>query len=126
MLTTDKGWRLCVQRGPGCLFVRLLPDANASSALDPLSDRLWALLEQHFTYSLVLEMDGIEVPDSHLLAEIAALADRIEVHEGMLRLCGLSPEGREMLHRCRGGDPVPAYVSRQDALFASYRPGQPR
>jgi anti-anti-sigma regulatory factor len=126
MLATTSAWDLDVQRGPGCLFVRLRPGGHEPSAESSLVERLWALLEQHFTYSLVLEMDQVGVLDSHLLDEIAALADRIEVHGGMLRLCGLSPESREKLHRCRQSDSLPAYRSRQDALFARCRPSQPR
>jgi len=126
MIATATFWDLQVQRGPGCLFVRLCPTTHEFLPDLSLADELWALLEQHFTYSLVLELDQVGLLDSHLLGEIATLAGRIEVHGGMLRLCGLSPESRETLRRCHLSDSLPAYLSREDALFARCRPWQPR
>jgi anti-anti-sigma regulatory factor len=126
MIVTTTGWDLDVQRGPGCLFVRLRASRRGKSLETSLAEQLWAFLEQHFTYCLVLEMDEVEHLDGDLLAQIAALADRIEVHEGMLRLCGLSPENRKILERFSQSDSLPAYRSRADAIFARCLPCQPR
>jgi anti-anti-sigma regulatory factor len=126
MLATTTGWDLDVQRGPGCLFVRLRAGGGQKSPGASLAEQLWALLEQHFTYCLVLEMDEVERLDRELLGQIAALADRIEVHEGMLRLCGLSPENRKILQRPGPGDSLSAYPSREDAIFGRCLPCQPR
>ena len=43
-----------VDRGPDWLFVRLHDDSQPS---DNLADRLWQLMEKHFVYRLVLEME---------------------------------------------------------------------
>ncbi|MGD0896490.1 MAG: STAS domain-containing protein [Thermoguttaceae bacterium] len=126
MLATTTGWDLDVERGPSCLFVRLRAGAGGAAPEASLAEQLWALMEQHFTYCLVLEMDEVELPDSRLLRQIAALAARIDVHDGMLRLCGLSPESRLALDRCNLSNALPAYPSREDALFGRCGPCRPR
>jgi anti-anti-sigma factor len=126
MLATTTGWDLDLERGPGCLFIRLRPGTCERLPETSLAERIWALLEQHLAYCLVLEMDEVDLLDSDLLGQIAALASRIDVHDGMVRLCGVSPESRETLHRANLSDSLPAYSSRQDAMFGRCGPCRPR
>ena len=78
MLAIAPGCELDVERGPDWLLVRVRNLDLAESDAPPLAERLWQLLEQHFTYRLVLELDGVQVLNSHLIGQLAAVvpADR--------------------------------------------------
>lgn len=123
----DVGWKLDVDRGPDWVFVRLLPaDAEDSTTGDfALAERVWALLEQSFTYRLVLELDDVPVIQSYLIAQLVLLSKRIHSHGGMLRLCGLSPQNEQVIQLCRLAGCLPTYHSRSHAIMGS-RPTQPR
>jgi anti-anti-sigma factor len=126
MVQTDVGWRYDVDRGPDWVFVRLHPDDECgfdSSA--SLADKLWSVLEQSFTYRLVLELDEVPIMQSYLIAQLVMLAKRIHSHGGLLRLCGLSPANQEVIHLCRLDGCLPFYGSRGDAVMG-HRPMQPR
>jgi len=102
-----------VERGPDWLFVRFRPDL---SRLDDVADRLLALLDKHFIYRLVLEMDEVEVLPSLLIGQLIMLHKRILHHDGALRLCGLSPSCAEALHFCRLDQALPSFECREDAV----------
>ena len=103
-----------VDRGPDWLFVRLRPDAKN---LDDLAARLWTLLDKHFIYRLVLEMDEVELLPSHMMGQLVMLQKRVLQHEGALRLCGLSPQCAEALHLCRLDRALPVFDCRADAVY---------
>jgi anti-anti-sigma factor len=126
MLATAPGCELDVDRGPDWLLVRVRN--LGSDAVDPprLADQLWSLLQQHFTYRLVLELDQLLVLNSHLIGQLIDLYKRIRQHEGVLRLCGLSPYNRRVLHTCCLEDRLPAYESRVDAVTGGFDPRLPR
>ncbi len=104
-------WR--VDRGPDWLFVRL--DASEEN-IDGLADRLWSLLDQHFIYRLVLEMDDVDFLPSRMMGQLIMLQKRVMQHDGALRLCGVSPSCAEALHLCRLDRALPSYRSRVDAV----------
>ena len=54
------GWMIETQRGPDWLFVQLQASEEQRAEGNELADSLWSLLEQHFTYRLVLELDRVE------------------------------------------------------------------
>ena len=58
MLATAPGCQFEVDRGPDWLLVRLRKLEADCSGLSRLADHMWQLLEQHFTYRLVLELDN--------------------------------------------------------------------
>ena len=58
MLTVASGCTLDVERGPDWLLVRIR-NLDRAEPETPLAEQLWALLEQHFTYRLVLELDEV-------------------------------------------------------------------
>jgi anti-anti-sigma factor len=117
MLTVVLGRSLEVERGPDWLLVRL-HGLDWLEAEDPaLADQVWSLLEQHLTHRLVLELDEVEVLNSHLIGQLADLYRRIEEHEGVMRICGLSPRNRQALHACRLDDRLLPYRSRKDAVM---------
>jgi len=102
-----------VERGPDWLFVRLRPDSHQ---LDDLADRLLSLLDKHFIYRLVLEMDEVEILPSLLIGQLIMLHKRILHHDGALRLCGLSHSCAEALHFCRLDQALPSFKCREDAV----------
>ena len=73
MPTTVIEWELDVQRGPGWLLVR--PTSPTQHVVEhfPLADRLWSLLERHFIYRLVLELDEVPALNSHLIGQLLLL-----------------------------------------------------
>jgi anti-anti-sigma factor len=115
------GWELDLQRGPGWLWVKLRcadPDACDSP---PLADELWSLLERHFVYRLVLELDEVQLLYSYLLGQLVLLDKRIREHEGLMRLCGISRYNQEVLHVHGLHARFPAYRDLEEAVMGSSR-----
>ena len=126
MLTIDAGCELQVERGPDWLLVRVRNLNAATSAAVPLAEQLWRLLEQHFTYRLVLELDDVPMLSDYLIEQLTQLYRQIEAHDGVLRLCGLSARSRQSLHACHLGDRLPPYEDRQEAVMGGPHRARPR
>jgi anti-anti-sigma factor len=126
MLTTSAGWDLEVERGPDWLFVRLGGRASADSDLPSLADEIWSILERHFVYRLVLQLDQVRTLDRDLLRDLVLLYRRIRRHGGMMRLCGLSAEHRKMLDESRLVRRFPAYHDLQEAVMGDCGCHKPR
>jgi anti-anti-sigma factor len=126
MLATVDRCELEVERGPDWLLIRVQSLAADPSSPPPLAARVWALAQQHFTYRLVLELDRIKVLDSCLIGQLIQLDRWIRQHDGTLRLCGLSPYNRRILHNCSLADRFPAYENREEAVMGSWDPRLPR
>jgi anti-anti-sigma factor len=126
MSATAGGCELDVERGPDWLLVRVASLDEAEPDGPQLAERVWRLLQQHFTYRLVLELDQIRLLTSRLIAQLVQLHGRIEKQSGVLRLCGLSAQNREVLHTCRLDDRLTAYQDRKAAVMGCQRPRQPR
>jgi len=126
MLQIAPGWQLEVERGPDWLFVRIRrPDTEADDS-PPLADRIWWLLEEHFTRRLVLELDELDVLCSYLIGQLVLLHKRIAVGGGMLRLCGLSENNRQVLRFVRLENCFPVYPDRHAAVMGQAVPRRPR
>jgi anti-anti-sigma factor len=126
MLAVSSGCDLDVERGPDWLLVRVQKLDASKATCPPLAEQIWRLLEQHFTHRLVLELDGVPVLSSKMLGELIELYRRIAEHDGVMRLCGLSPHNREVLHQCRLDDRLPAYEDPREAVLGSAAPRLPR
>jgi anti-anti-sigma factor len=126
MLAIAPGCELDVERGPDWLLVRVANLDLAEPDAPPLAERIWRLLQQHFTYRLVLELDQVCLLTSRLIAQLVQLHRRIEQRSGVMRLCGLSEENREVLHTCRLDDRLTAFQDRQAAVMGRELPRQPR
>ena len=126
MLAVAPGYELEVERGPDWLLVRTANLDPAELDTPPLAERVWSVLQQHFTYRLVLELDQIRLLTSRLIAQLVQLHRRIEKHGGVMRLCGLSPHNCEVLHTCRLNDRFMPYQDRQEAVMGRHRPNRPR
>ncbi|MFZ1935558.1 MAG: STAS domain-containing protein [Thermoguttaceae bacterium] len=126
MLATAPGCKLDVERGPDWLLVRVANLDEAEADAPQLAERVWRLLQQHFTYRLVLELDQIRLLTSRLIAQLVQLHGRIEKHSGIMRVCGLSQVNCDVLHTCRLDDRLPPYENRQAAVMGREQPRQPR
>ena len=126
MLVVAPGWKLDVERGPDWLLVRIESSKVTGTNLPPLEDALWALLQRHFTYRLVLELDQVRVLNSYLIGQLVKLYKRIREHDGVMRLCGLSPYNLQALRTCRLDEQFLPYHDRQEAVMGCCRPPQPR
>ena len=106
-----------VERGPGWLLVRL-PDIPICDQGMDLADQLWTLLNQHFVYRLVLEMDEVHLLSSSLMGQLVMLQKRVLQHDGALRLCGLNLSCQQALHLCRLDQIMPNFPTPESAVRA--------
>ncbi len=125
MLDLVPEWTMDVERGPEWLFVRLHGPDNGEAEGTELANRVWAALEQHFTYRLVLELDDVSLLRSYLLGQLVMLNKRIHSHGGMLRLSGLSDVNLEALKACRLDHSFSRYATREHAVM-THSPAKPR
>jgi anti-anti-sigma factor len=126
MFATTTGCELDVDRGPDWLLVKVRRLEIDDSDPPPLAEQLWALAQKHFTYRLVLELDRVHVLNSYLIGQLIQLYKRIREHDGVLRLCGLSPYNRRVLHTCALDDRFPAFENREEAVMGGSDPRLPR
>jgi anti-anti-sigma factor len=117
MLDLVPGWQLAVERGPDWLFIRVAQPSRDVEQLPPFAEQIWSLVQQHFTYRVVLELDEIDVLRSHLIGQLVLLRRWIAEHDGVLRLSGLSERCRRVLETCHLDDRFPAYGTRMDAVL---------
>jgi anti-anti-sigma factor len=123
---TASNWDFEVERGPDWLFVRPRRLRASSDESPPFAEQVWALLEQHFTHRLVLELGEIKYLDSYLVGQLVWLYKRIHTHDGIMRLCELSAANEEVLHACRLDGHFPQYRTREEAVMCQSQPRQPR
>lgn len=119
MPATATGWELDVRRGPGWLLVRpLKPGPDLLEEL-PLAEEIWSLLDRHLIYRLALELDELDVLDSHLVSQLLMLYRRLQEHGGQIRICGLSPFNQRVLQTHGLVDRFPAYDDLEDAMMSA-------
>jgi len=92
--------------GPGCLLSDS-PGQRTSRRSPESSLGSFGPSEQHFSYCLDAGMDEVECSAASS-RQIVALADRIEGHDGHAPPVRLSLGNREILHRCRSENSLPA------------------
>lgn len=126
MLAVASGCDLDVERGPDWLLVRVRHLDLDAADCPPLAEQIWGLMEQHFTYRLVLELDEVPLLNSHAIGQLIKLHRCVAEHEGVMRVCGLSPHNRTVLHQCRLDERLPPYEDRQAAILASLGYRRPR
>jgi anti-anti-sigma factor len=156
MVQTSVDWQLDVARGPGCVIVRphhldkqplrgttaknaatrhaaTMDTAAAEveevtlSEVASLAEDIWAILDKHLTYRVVLDMDDVTQLTSGVLGQLVALQARVDAHGGMVRVCGLSPSNENVLDVTQLRSHIPCYSTRGEAVHGSIqRPVQPR
>lgn len=124
MMDVVPGWSLDVDRGPDWIFVRL-HDNSSEFGAEGMAECLWELLEQQFAHRIVLELDDVQHLSSPLIGELVRLSKRVYSHDGMLRICGLSPENFQILRLMRLDGCFPNYDNRTEAVMGQC-PKQPR
>lgn len=143
MIGLSQRWSLQVDRGPDWLFVKPGPcsegDAEgglaegglAIEAMEDhaddasLADSIWSVVEQHFTYRVVIECDQLGRLTSSMIAQLLLLNRQIRAHGGTLRLCQLSDHNQKVLRECRIDGFFPHFSDRSQAVLGN-RPMQPR
>lgn len=119
MPTLVATWKLEVERGPDWLLVRVGGSDVDTSDMPPLAQPLWEVLERHFVYRLVLQLDDMPSLTSELLSQLLVLEKRIQEHDGVLRLCGLSSQNQRVL-RLHGLDArFPCHRNVEEAVMGS-------
>lgn len=114
-----------VDRGPDWVFVRLTGADSDWTESPPVAESIWNVLDQSFTYRVVVELDRVTLLRSYVLGQLVLLARRVHAHGGVLRICGLTPHNQEMLRISRLEELLPGYRDRGEAVMCS-RPKQPR
>jgi anti-anti-sigma factor len=117
--TSSSALKLDVERGPDWIFVRVYPPDGPWDEAPPLADAVWTILEQNFIYRVVLELDQIPLLRSCVIGQLIMLSKRVHGHDGLLRVCGLSPHNHEVLSAARLGTVLPNYRDRSEAVMAS-------
>ena len=120
MFEIADGWDLRVDRGPNWLLVRVRSTHDGPLDDEPLAERLWHLMDEHFVYRLVLELDGVEVLDDLVIRQLERLDHVARDHGGFLRLCGLSRHNWQRVVRNGLGDVFYPYGNREEAVFATH------
>ncbi len=126
MLAIAAGYEFDVDRGPDWLWIRVRSVETGSSPAGSLAEEVKELVENHFIYRIVLELHRVPELSSQLIGELVELDRHILKHDGVLRVCGLSPEGRAMLQMCGLDDLCLAYETREEAILGSCAPRAPR
>jgi anti-anti-sigma factor len=125
MRAVSPGWDLDVRRGPDCLIVKLRRPDRSDFHTSSLADQLWSLLELHFVYRVVIDLDQLAMLNSELVGELVVLHRRVRDHNGLVRLCGLSAQNRRVLRLKGLIDRFPAYDCLEEAVMGSL-PHKPR
>lgn len=119
MVALAPGWQLEVTRGPEWLFVELTCEHEHEWDNPPLADSIWQLLEQHFTYRIVLDLSRVQMLHTWLVGQLVRLNHRVRAHDGVVRVCGLSERNQDVLRSCRLDGFFPHYRDRTDALVGA-------
>jgi len=125
MIDVAGGSALGVERGPGWLFIRLYDAPQGWLHEPPVSERIWAMLQQQFVYRVVVDLGELTELEPALITQLLQLRRRIDQHDGVMRLCGASPEGLDAIAQAGLATRLPHFTNRAAALMAS-RPAQPR
>ncbi len=113
------GLKLCVDRGPNWLFVKLRSSGQMMGRAPQIADGLWSIATRHFVYRVVLELDELESLPPGMMAQLVLLRERLTQCGGALKICGLSEECREILHECHLESSLPHYSTRTAAVMGN-------
>ena len=108
-----------VEQGPECLFVSIDDAHAAHDDFEGLCEELWSLLKRHLVGRLFLDLTNVECLSSLLIGQLISLKIRLEKHDGMLCLCGLSSRNQHVLAIHNLESRLPNYPSRHDAIMGN-------
>jgi hypothetical protein len=121
-----RGWDFEVDRGPDWLFVRPRQLTGASKESSTLSEQVWGLLEQTLAHRLVLDMTQAGSMNAALVEQLHWLNERVHGHEGIMRVCGLSPADQAFLRKHDPEGQIATYCDCEAAVMGQDRPRLPR
>jgi hypothetical protein len=120
------GWKVVLDHGPDWLFIQLHGPFGETADATGLADSIDLLMEQDLVHRAVLELEELnDLPEDFLL-EMSMLWDRISRKGGVVRLCGLNDELRELLGERDFMQRFTPYRNRDEAVLGLYRPNRPR
>jgi anti-anti-sigma factor len=125
MLALALGWEMEVERGPGCLLVRLGIPGPEIEDVPPLADVLWSLMQRHLVSRIVLDLSEVKSLDRHLLSQLVWLYRRIRQCDGMMRLTGLSSQAQALVRIHGLNNQLPMYDNLEEAMMG-HAPCKPR
>lgn len=119
MVVISPGWIMDVQRGPDWLIVTVRSEHESEWDTPPLAETVWHLLEQHFTYRLVLDLSQVGMLHTAIVGQLVHLQKRLVMHDGVLRICGLSERNHDILRTCRLDGLMPHYHDSNEAVLGT-------
>ena len=125
MLKFAEGWRLELDFSTEGLFLRLHCHGYDAEPSPPLAERVWSIAEQYDINRIVIEVDHGTLLSSFLVGQFILLHKRAHLSDGVLRLCGLSPEIYRVIELMHLADRFPNFPDREHAVMG-YRPNKPR
>ncbi len=125
MTTLSLGWDLDVTQGEGWLIIRPRPHGPQTLELVPLADEILKLLEWCWANRVILVLDGLDLLTSFVVGQFVKLHRNLEKQGGILRLCGVKPQHRQVLERVGLTMCLPIYEDVRDAVMGSF-PCKPR
>jgi anti-anti-sigma factor len=117
MVVISPGWIMDVERGPDWLIVSVRSEHDNEWDTPPLAESIWHLVEQNFTYRLVLDLSNVSMLHTSLVGQLVYLQKRLSIHDGCLRICGLSDRNHDILRTCRLDGLMPHYRDRNEAVL---------
>lgn len=117
MLEIARGWSLEIERGPDWLIARVHSHPDHAWDAPPLAETLWNLMTQHMAHRLLIDCDQMTYMPSAILGQLVLLQKRIVTQGGQLRITGLSPSMREVLHVTRLDSCLPVFANRNEAVM---------
>ena len=125
MLELAEGWRLELDFSSEWLFLRLYCHGYDAESSPPLAERAWSIAEQYDINRIVIEVDHETLLSSYLVGQFILLHKRAHLSDGVMRLCGLTPENYRVIELMHLSDRFPNYPDREHAVMG-YRPNKPR
>lgn len=120
MVVILPGWNMDVERGPDWLIVTMHADHESEWANPPLAKSVWQLVEQYFTYRIVLDLGEVPMLHTALVGQLVHLQKRLCQHDGTLRICGLSERNHDILRTCRLDGLMPHFRDRTEAIRGEF------
>lgn len=124
-VATKRDWSIEFDRGPEWLFAKLILPARADLSDLRLAETIWQAMEQQFVHRVVLEMEQVEMLRSALIGQIVLLHKRVQSHDGLLRLSGMTARHADVMKVTGLDERFPAYENREQAVMGR-RPNKPR
>jgi anti-anti-sigma factor len=116
------GWQVEIAEVAGWVVVKVANPQPEPLDAPPLAEQVRAALDARHNQRLLLDLSEVPLLYSHLVGQLVLLQKRVTVLGGEMRVCGLSPGNRQVLHLCRLDERFPDYRTRDDALAARPQP----